>query len=269
MGLKNASVYGLALGMFALVISTSANAQSKKGKATPAATKAAAAPASQPAADEKVDISDLENKYWAPKDPDFSVVQNRTYSKVKSLFLTPQMGTLVNDPWSEGNVYGVTANYFWSERYGIQATYLSADLQNKKATDDLAVYGSGVQPDHGKLAGYYGVGFNLVPFYAKMSFWGKHILYFDMAFTPTVGMTQYDQIIEGGNKSKSAFTYGFDVTQYFFFAKWFAVRLDLKNQWHSEEVVKFRNSTGMLKGQNVEDKNIQDTLFLLGASFYW
>jgi hypothetical protein len=32
-------------------------------------------------ASEKVDVTDLEKKYWASKDTDFSVVQNRVYSK--------------------------------------------------------------------------------------------------------------------------------------------------------------------------------------------
>src|SRR5687768_17351365 len=32
---------------------------------------------------EKLDIQGLEEKYWAPKDTDFSVVQNRTYTKAK------------------------------------------------------------------------------------------------------------------------------------------------------------------------------------------
>ncbi len=231
---------------------------------------AKAAPAA-PKGDDKVDISDLENKYWAPKDTDFSVVQNRTYSKDHRFLITPQWGGPINDPYSNGNVLGITGNYFWSERMGVQATFLDANYRNSNATNDIGNLSttSGAVPDHGKLNGYYGVGFNLVPFYAKMSFWGKRIIYFDMAFTPTLGMTNYDQQIEGENKSKSALTYGLDVTQFFFFNKWFAVRVDLKNQFYKQEVVKFRSSGGMTKGQKVESKDIQDTMFLIGTTFYF
>ncbi len=257
--MQNTALSQLLLVTLALLLSSAAQAQTAK-KPTPTGGD-----------DQKVDIRDLENKYWAPKDTDFSVVQNRTYSKDNAFLFVPQWGGAINDPYSEGTILGITGNYFWSERMGIQATYLSADLRNNSATNDIGALSdvSGAAPDHGKLTGYYGVGLNIVPFYAKMSFWGKRIIYFDMAFTPTLGMTTYDQMIEGGNKSKSALTYGLDVTQFFFFNKWFAVRVDLKNQFYSQEVVKFRDSGGMLKGQKVTDKNIQDTIFLLGAAFYF
>lgn len=280
--MQNTTKLNLAMSIvFAIALSsTYANAQGKKGgksakpapapAAAPSAPEAPAAPVA-PKADDKVDISDLENKYWAPKDTDFSVVQNRTYSKDGKILITPQWGGPINDAYSDGTITGATLNYFWSERMGVQATYLGADFKNNDATNDIGNLSatSGAAPDHGKLTGYYGLGFNLVPFYAKMSFWGKRIIYFDMAFTPTIGMTQYDQQMEGGNAGKSALTYGLDVTQYFFFNKWFAVRVDLKNQFYSQEVVKFRTSGGMTKGQKVTDKNIQDTMFLLGATFYF
>jgi outer membrane beta-barrel protein len=271
---KNASKVVIAT--LAMVMSTSAFAQGgKKGKSAPTPPAAAAAPAPSEAkatkGDDKVDISDLESKYWAPKDTDFSVVQNRTYSKEHRFMIAPEYGTVINDPYSEGNVYGLTANYFWSERMGVQATWLKADLKNNDATNDIGRLSAtaGATPDHGKLTGYYGVGFNLVPFYAKMSFWGKRIIYFDMAFTPTVGFTQYEQQIEGAPKEKSAFTYGIDVTQYFFFSRWFAIRADLKNNFYKQEVVKYRNTAPFVKGQKVKDKDIQDTMFLLGAEFYF
>lgn len=221
--------------------------------------------------EDKVDISDLENKYWAPKDTDFSVVQNRTYSKEKRLLISPQWGTVINDPYSEGNVFGLTLNYFWSERMGVQLTGFSADLKNNDATNDIGRLSStaGAVPDHNKLQNYLGVGYNIVPFYAKMSFWGKRIIYFDMAFTPTLGVTEYEQQMEGSPKKKQALTYGLDVTQYFFFSRWFAIRVDLKNQFSNQEVVKYRNSGSLLKGQKVDDKTVQDTLFLLGATFYF
>ena len=226
---------------------------------------------SQDKKSDKVDITDLEKKYWAPKDTDFSVVQNRTYAKDGAYFITAQGGPLVNDQYSEGYLYGATANYFFNERYGVQATYLTADLKDNVFTKNLTQFGSGVQPDFGRFKNYYGVGFNFVPFYAKMSFIGKKILYFDMVITPTLVMTSYDQILEDRSISKSSLTYGLDISQYFFLTSNFAIRADLKNQWFNEEVVSYRGNSGagVSKGQKVRDQNTQFTTFLLGLTLYF
>jgi len=219
---------------------------------------------------DKVDITDLEKKYWAPKDTDFSVVQNRTYSKEGAFFISAQAGPIVNDHYSEGYIFGGTANYFFNERYGLQATYLTGDLKNNDPTNNLTNFGSGVQPDFGRFKNYYGLGFSFVPFYAKMSFLGSRILYFDMAVTPHVGMTSYDQILDGSTISKSSFTYGIDVTQYFFLTKNFAIRADLKNHFFNEEVLSYRGVSGKyVKGDKVRDQSTQFTTFLLGLTLYF
>lgn len=236
-------------------------------KAAPAAPAGPQKPAKP--GEDKVDISDLETKYWAPKDTDFSVVQNRTYSKTHRFFVSTQYGVPINDPYSSGSTLGVSLNYFMSERYGLQLTGLKANMKNNQATNDLTNFGSGIQPDHGRLNNYVGVGFNYVPFYAKMSFMGQKIIYFDMAVTPTVGLTTYDQIVENSTPHKSAFTYGVDVTQYFFFSNWFALRADLKNQWYTQDIVRYHTYGGINTGGAVDSKKIHDTLFLMGATFYW
>jgi hypothetical protein len=57
-----------------------------------------------------------------------------------------------------------------------------------------------------------------------------------------------------------------DLTQYFFFTNYFAIRADVKNQWRKEEIVNYR---GTFIGQKVNDKNIHDTMFLLGLTFFY
>lgn len=255
----------LTLTLVFLGLSGEAHAQTKKGKVT----EAPPAPAAPSGAAEKVDISDLESKYWAPKDTDYSVVQNRTYTKEGRFFVSPQWGKPINDPYSEGDLLGVTLNYFWSERMGVQLMGFSADLQDNTAAKDIQSLGSGAVPNHGKLSSYYGVGFNFVPFYAKMSFWGRKIIYFDMAFTPTLGVSGYDQMIVTGNREKTGFTYGLDITQFFFFSDYFAIRADLKNQFRAEEVVRYRSSGGAAAGGKLKDETTHDTLFLLGLTFFY
>lgn len=255
----------------------SAWAQSKKAtkKAAPAPVVAPVTPSAPVEGgqkdSDKVDITDLEQKYWAPKDTDFSVVQNRTFTKDGKIFVSLQAGPLVNDYYSEGLLYGGTLSYFFNERHGIQATYLGADLKDSDPTKQLTNFGSGVSPDFGRFTSYYGVGYTFVPFYAKMSFLGSRIMYFDMAITPTIGMTQYDQVLEDRKNGKSSMTYGIDVTQYFFLTENFAIRADLKNQWFAEEVVSFRGNAGqgIVKGQKVRDENTQFTTFMLGLTLYF
>lgn len=244
--------------VFAMAFTGQAMAQAKR-KSAPAPTQ------------DKVDISDLENKYWAPKDTDFSVVQNRTYSKDKRFLITPQWGRPINDPYSEGNLFGITLNYFWSERMGVQAVLVEGDLDDNQASKDIQNLGSGAVPNHSKFKRYVGFGYNFVPFYAKMSFWNKRIIYFDMAFTPHVGVTWHNEMrYDAGRGSyrgptQTAPTVGIDITQFFFFNRWFAIRADLKNQWHYEDVKDARAPYGVVK----PDKLIHDTQFLVGTTFYF
>ena len=224
-------------------------------------------------ADGKVDISDLENKYWAPKDTDFSVVQNRTYTKEKRFFLSLQYGIPVSDSYNAGAYYSFTGNYFISERQGIQINYMRADLHPSSAVSDLANnYASGVYPDHGTNTGYIGAGYNFVPFYSKMSVMGKKIIYFDMAFTPTLGYTMYDQDKLHGDQGQKALTYGLDVTQFFFFTDHVALRVDWKNEWYTQDVVKYSFTnvpTPQNEGDPAGSKLIHDSMLLMGITFYF
>jgi outer membrane beta-barrel protein len=258
----------------AIAFSGNVYAQGKKSKATPAKQPAVSAATAVPTtgdkkADEKVDISDLENKYWAPKDTDFSVVQNRTYTKEKRFFLSLEYGIPVSDSYSTGNLYGFTGNYYFNERHGIQLQYIRADLHPNSAVSDLANFASGVYANHGRMTNYYSLGYNFVPFYSKMSFMGKKIIYFDMAITPTLGNTTYTQLKKNGNSDVSALTYGFDVTQYFFFTNYLAARVDWKNQWYSQKVVRYQSDVYGSEGAALNTKTIHDSLLLFGFTFFY
>jgi outer membrane beta-barrel protein len=255
--------------MLALIVNGQAHAQSKSSSSDPAAKPAAKSAAEK--GDEKVDISDLENKYWAPKDTDFSVVQNRTYTKEKRFFFSLQYGIPVGDNYNTGALYTFTGNYFLSERQGIQVQYIHADEHPNSAISDLASFGgTGVYPNHGQMTSYYSLGYNFVPFYSKMSVMGKRIIYFDMAVTPTIGITKYDELMKHGNSEQSAFTYGLDITQYFFFTNNFALRVDWKNQWYSQKVVYYETTAGTIpEGSSAGNRSIHDSLLLFGVTFFY
>jgi outer membrane beta-barrel protein len=244
-----------------LTVSSNAFAQGRrKPAAAPAASSTPAAGADKSG---KMDVSDLEKKYWAAKDTDFNVVQNRLFSKANRLALTLNYGMYVSEPWSQGPTYGANLNYFFSERYGIELAYSKTDSQDNDATQSLKANQGGA-PNHDKMKGYYGVGFNWVPFYAKMSVLNSSIIYFDMSFTPGVGIMQYQQQKDDGNVDKTAPAVSLAVTQHFFLTKWLALRLDYKNFWYNQEVVSY-HSTNRTSSTNLHNEG----LLMGGFTFYY
>ena len=251
-----------------LGLGVQANAQSAQYKrSAPKASKKASGKSSKKAKKtDKVDISDLEQKYWAPKDTDFSVVQNRTYTKANKFTFSLLGGQQLNDQFSTGWDYGFKSNYYFSERHGVELMYLKTDMGDSDAISDFRQLSlGGISPDYNRSESYIGIGYNFVPFYAKMSFLGKKIIYFDMQVTPHIGMSEYEQQVRpanGGDQIESAFTYGFDVTQYFFFSKKAAFRFDLHNRWYEEELL------GFTTGTKVKDNSNHILMIMFGFTYF-
>lgn len=216
-----------------------------------------------PSDEGKLDVTDLEKKYWAAKDTDFSVVQNRAYSKAGRLAATLQYGYYVRDTYSEVSEYRLALNYYFSERFGAELNYEVLDSVNSKATNAFVNQYGGVFPNHGKQREYYGAAFNWIPIYAKMSLLNSRIIYFDMAFSPGVGMTTYEQQVQGSYPKASAPTLSFDISQHFFLAKWFALRFDFQNRWFNEEVKNFR--TGAAASTELNHTSVLS----FGAQFFY
>lgn len=229
-----------------------------------------AKPATPAKDSDKLDIQELEQKYWAPKDTDFSVVQNRTYTKAKRWAASLLTGPLVNDPFNAGFNYALSANYYFDERYGVELMFQKSDLTDSDATKDFRKsVGGGVRPDFNRDLGFYGIGFNYVPFYAKMSFLGKKIIYFDMQITPFIGMSSFEQQSQVKTPEESAFSYGFDITQYFFFSQNLAVRANLHNRFYTADVLAYTNGS-VPAGEVVRsNESTNTTMFLLGLTFFY
>lgn len=214
---------------------------------------------------EKLDIQQLEQKYWAPKDTDFSVVQNRTYTKAKKVAISAMAGPVVNDPFNSGLTYALSANYYFDERYGVEFMFQNSDLEDSDATKKFrGLSGGGTRPDFNRDTGFYGVGFNWVPFYAKMSFLGKKIIYFDMQVTPFVGLSTFEQQSESKHPTETAPTVGFDVTQYFFFSQHVAVRVNLHNRFFKQDVLGYTSGTVVRP-----DDSTSTTMFLMGLTYFY
>jgi outer membrane beta-barrel protein len=263
---SSAAIFAIAL----LVIGSAPALAQQAGSKAPVG----AAPKSGPGGDksDQLDVSGLEKKYWAAKDTDFSVVQNRTYSKVGRFALSPSYGFLINDPYSDGPTFGLSGQYFFTERYGIEV--MATHTMSKDNTQTSA-FQSRYQaiPDHNKISDFAGVGFNWVPFYAKMSVLNSTIIYFDMAITPGFGVSRYEQQVLGGNVNQTAPTAFINVTQHYFLNKNFALRIDYENRWFNENVALYATDNiaapGVAAGSTLRSDLNHTSLLLFGFDFFF
>jgi outer membrane beta-barrel protein len=233
-------------------------------------------PAEDSAADsDKMDLKKLEEKYWSAKDADFKVVQNRTYTKAKKPFISFGYGPLVNDAYSYGRMFNVAGGYYLSEYSGFELSYETGNLKDSDSTDYF-INRNGFAPNYNKFKKYIGASYIYVPFYAKMSFMGKKILYFDIQFGVGLGQISYQSQIseaQGGNQNYSATAISLDVTQQLFFAEHFAIRLDVKNKWSRQNQNRYQISTGPPLNETEDARSLgtinqQDTSVLLGITYF-
>ncbi len=186
--------------------------------------------------DEKVDVKEIENQYWSSKDTEFHVVQNRRYTKDKRVFASVEFGSLIGDSYTKGNAYSLDVGYFFNEQSGVQLMYTDYVVQ---ATDAVYTYRNlgGTAVGLNFPTSYVGAGYVWMPIYAKLSLLEKKIIYFDMAFTPSIGATSVSQQqLSGAIAAGPYMTFGFDVSQHFYLDEHFAIRLDFKTRWYTQTV---------------------------------
>lgn len=212
---------------------------------------------------DKVDIQNLEKKYWAAKDDDFSVVQNRTYSKAKRSFLNLSWGFPFNDPFSTGDILQLDAGYYFTEAYGISFSYTDGNYRNNDTVSEF-IRRHGIYPDNNKFRSSTMINGMYVPFYAKMSLLDKTIVYFDMGLSAGLGTTNYLIVRENGDQEQTATSYQLSVFQQIFFTEGWAVRFDITNRWTTEERKTYRLNSPSKLG----DKTINDTSILFSIT-YW
>lgn len=225
-------------------------------------TEKPAAPAAERGSD-KLDIKKLEQKYWAAKDDDFSVVQNRRYSKASRFFGSLSAGSLINDPFAKGTVAAAQVGYFFNERWGVDVTYTKGELEDGDSTHKFKTTLGGTAPDYNFFESSTIASVTFVPLYAKMSFMDKSIIYFDMGISLGLGTLDYSiQTENAGEIAKNSFAYKIGVTQQIFFSEHFAIRLDFNNTWATEDRLTYTTQT------DLGSSTVNDTQLLLGLT-YW
>jgi outer membrane beta-barrel protein len=224
---------------------------------------------------DKLDLKKLEDKYWAAKDTDFTVVQNRAYTKAKRGFVSLSYGPLVNDAYSYGRMTNIAAGYYFSERWGVEVAYENGSIRDNDSTDIFKNVNQ-FPPDYNKFKSYKSINMIVVPFYAKMSFWDRKVMYFDLQFAAGIGQMDYQiQKINGNptvnpsdaSENKTAMGYNLDITQQLFFHEHFALRFDIKNKWSKQNKERYFLSGS--QERSLGNINQQDTTMLLGLTIFY
>lgn len=219
-------------------------------------------------AGEKIDLQKLEQQYWSSKDDEFTVVQNRSYTKKGRYFFNVAAGIPINDPYSKGTIQSMNIGYFPSEQWGVEISYDKAQLTNNEATDQF-IKDHGTVPNHNIFNESKSINFIFVPIYAKMSFIDKKIIYFDMSISLGLGTLDYEVAKSTGNTVMTSNEYNIDIAQHFFFTENFAIRVDFKNKFSNQDRFRYRiNTTESESSRFIDNKSTNDTNFIFGLT-YW
>jgi outer membrane beta-barrel protein len=221
---------------------------------------------------DKVDLKKLEDKYWSAKDEDYGVIQNRTYAKAEKFYVSLVTGTLINDPFAQAKPMGAMLGYYFSEDFGVELSYINHDAKKNETVQKLNSVNVAVSPNYNLVKNSIAASASYTPFYAKMAFMNKSIMYFDMGFTAGVGMTTYDQVSTPSQGAAEKFTsqstphFELGFMQQLFISKHVAFRLDLKNTFYSQKVVPYQSNFNTTTGE--ETKSSNDTTLTFGVTLF-
>lgn len=272
------SLFIMAIGLIVL-LATTAQATEKNTKISNLPTVSADKPATaHEAQSDSMDIKKIEEKYWTAKDDEYGVIQNRTFSKQRKYYVSLVHGPLINDPFASARVTGLMGGYYFSEDFGVEFSYFSyASSQNDTVSAYENQFG-GAKPDYNLIKGSKTLSLVYSPFYAKMSFMNKSIMYFDMGFTAGLGLSDYEiQKVDkdgGGNKTstpemKSSPHLEIGLMQQLFVNKNVAIRLDIKNSIYKQDTKQYEIGIGAPESSRQSgSKSSNDTTITMGLTFF-
>jgi len=214
---------------------------------------------------EKVDINQIEQQYWQQKDTEFHVVQSRRYTKEKKWFVSASYGLLLNDSFNRGNILGLSGGYYFKEQMGIEAFYMDFDAKNSKTINEIFDLKGG--PTYSHPLREYGVTFNWMPIYGKISVLDKSIIYYDLGLSVGLGMHEYERVLQQGDDKKQTPMLVVDITQQFFLSDRWALRFDIKNRYYTEKLMRFKPDTTGAQPETNDSTLATDAM--IGLIFYF
>jgi outer membrane beta-barrel protein len=224
---------------------------------------------------DKVDLKKLEDKYWSAKDDEYGVIQNRTFAKSGKFYLSLVYGPLINDPYAKARATGGMLGYYLSEDFGIELDYLNYNSTKNQTVTDFQGFSGGANPAFNLMKASKTLSVTYTPFYAKMAFMNKAIMYFDMGFTLGVGQTDYEiqkvdrsalNVPYEANERKSAQHFEIGIMQQLFLSQYFAFRADIKNSFYTQKLQTYDVPYGQTHTES--DKSVNDTTITFGLTLF-
>jgi outer membrane beta-barrel protein len=195
------------------------NAAEKRVEEKPKAEAEEKAEAPPPKKEQSGDVKEMSDLVRLSPFKDVAVIQKRFLPKTHRFEIFGGGAATLNNAFFLGIGAGLKFAYYFSERYGIEATYLMSGTSKRQVTKDLeenrVVTSSLVTAKN-----YMGADFKWTPIYGKMTFGNYKIVPFDMYFTAGAGMT-------GTNQDTSDTTIHVGTGQTFAHSKAMAFRWDL------------------------------------------
>ncbi len=227
---------------------------------------------------DQVDLKKLEDKYWAAKDDEYGVIQNRTFSKTGKMYASVAYGPLINDPFAKAKAAGAMLGYFINEDFGVELGLLSYGSTQNDTVSSYETQFGGAKPDFNLVKASKVLSLTYTPFYAKMAFMNIGILYFDMGFTLGLGQTSYEiQKVNkdgAGNKTQanemmSANIYEIGFVQQLFINRNAAIRLDIKNSFYNQTTKQYEIGIGAAESTRTQSsKSANDTTITIGLTLF-
>jgi outer membrane beta-barrel protein len=208
---------------------------------------------------EKVDVDQIKEKYWAQgKKKELGVVQNRIYKKEKRLEVGAFGGIILSDPFLSVFNAGTSVGYHFSEYFGLQLIGWKHFVQPSNALRTFEATRQATTNTNEPRA-FFALEGKASLIYGKLSLVGKKILHYDMHFIFGPGLT----LTETGNY----FTPVAGIGQQTFISESVSIRLDYRFLPYKENIKEKVIPTKI--GQKVADRWNLNHSIVLGVSFFF
>lgn len=197
---------------------------------------------------------------------DISVIQKRYMPKTNRFQLYGGLDFLTNNPFFDSYGFNGRFSFFFSELIGIElgiwrhsvaARTVTTDLESKQGITTKTMLSS---------LGYTGASILVVPFYGKMTFLDKRIIYYDLYISAGAGTTETSYL------DKAAPSIHLGTGEIFSISKSFAWRWDFSSVTYTARAPKVTDTGDLIdsgKKQSISDLYLGVGLTILfpGASY--
>lgn len=245
------------IGLIGLTLFFSSQSFAQTKKAQPR-TQKPSADSSDPSlsGDEAVDVSRIQEKYWAQgKETELGVVQNRKYTSSRKFEFSVLGGLISSDPFLDTYSYGGSLGYNFNQYLGLHLIGWKTSVGPSEALSTLRAQ-TNTNANTNETKGFYGIQLTNNFLYGKLSLLGSSIIYVDLFVLGGAGVT----LTENGNY----FTPFLGIGQKIHLTKLLALHLDYRIMIY-KETIKSKNQDRL--GEVLGDRTNTTDAVVLGLSF--